>query len=81
MRPTVGMWLDYREKCLGKQDYREITFVDSLIKGKDEDETTRLPKGYKIKEKSELVTNDRDDGSMSLSTEKERWIIKVKPRK
>lgn len=80
-RPTVKMWKEYKRKIIENEQYGEADFVSKLIEGKDDDDKTPLPKGYKIEEKARTVLNDQGDEEVSISIEKDYWIVKTKRNK
>ena len=80
-RATVRMWKDYQQKELINEDFREADFVTRLIADKSDDTIIPMPKGYFIKEKSEAIMEEKEEGGIGFRTTKERWIVKVKPRK
>lgn len=80
-RPTVLMWKEYKQKVIENEQYGEADFVSRLIEGKEDDAKTPLPKGYKVEEKARTVLNDRKDDEVSISIEKEYWIVKTKRKK
>jgi hypothetical protein len=79
-RPTVLMWKEYRRKAIDSEQYDEVVFVDNLIAGKNDEDKTPMPRGYKIEEKANTILNDGGGDEVSIRVDKVYWIVKVQKR-